>query len=36
MEEVKVIYNGHPTLMHFQSNEILKEIFKRFKIKIKA
>ena len=36
MREVKIIYNGYPTIIQVQSNEILKEIFKRFKIKIKA
>ena len=36
MSEVKIIYNGYPTIIQFKSNEILKDIFKRFKIKIKA
>ena len=36
MSEVKIIYNGYPTIIQFQSNEILKEIFKRFKFKINA
>ena len=36
MREVKIIYNGYPTIIQVQSNEILKEIFKRYKIKIKA
>ena len=36
MSEVKIIYNGYPTIMQIHSNELLKEIFKRFKIKIKA
>ena len=36
MSEVKIIYNGYPTIMQIQSNELLKEIFKKFKIKIKA
>ena len=36
MPEVKIIYNGYQTIIQFQSNELLKEIFKRFKIKIKA
>ena len=36
MAEVKIIYNGYPTIIQAQPNEIVKEIFKRFKIKIKA
>ena len=36
MSEVKIIYSGYPTIMQIHSNELLKEIFKRFKIKIKA
>jgi len=36
MSEVKIIYNGYETIIQFQSNEILKEIFKRFKFKINA
>ena len=36
MAEVKIIYNGYPTIIQVQTNEIVKEIFKRFKIKIKA
>ena len=36
MSELKIIYNGYQTTIQFQSHEILKEIFKRFKIKIKA
>jgi hypothetical protein len=36
MSEVKIIYNGYPTIIQFQPNEILKEILKRFKFKIKA
>ena len=34
MEEVKILYNGYETIIQYQSNEKLKEIFKRFKIKI--
>ena len=36
MAEVTIIYNGSPIVIQFQSNELLKEIFKRFKIKINA
>ena len=36
MAEVKILYNGYQTIIHYQSNEKLEEIFKRFKIKIKA
>ena len=36
MSKVKIIYNGYPTIMQIQSNELLKEIFKKFKSKIKA
>ena len=36
MAEVKIIYNGYPTIIQAQPNEIVKEIFKRFKIKINA
>ena len=36
MEEVKIVYNGYETIIQYQSNEKLKEIFKRFKIKINA
>ena len=36
MAEVKILYNGYPTIIQYQSNEKLKEIFKRFKIKINA
>ena len=36
MAEVKIIYNGYPTIIQAQHNEIVKEIFKRFKIKINA
>ena len=36
MAEVKIIYNGYPTIIQAQPNEIMKEIFKRFKIKINA
>ena len=35
MPEVKIIYNGYQTIIQFQSNELLKEIFKRFVFKIK-
>ena len=34
MSEVKILYNGYQTIIHCKSNEKLKEIFKRFKIKI--
>jgi len=34
MAEVKILYNGYQTIIQYQSNETLKEIFKRFKIKI--
>ena len=33
MSELKIIYKGTQTKIQFQSNEILKEIFKRFKFK---
>ena len=36
MAEVKILYNGYETIIQYQSNEKLKEIFKRFKIKINA
>ena len=36
MAEVKIIYNGYPTIIQAHPNEIMKEIFKRFKIKINA
>ena len=36
MAEVKILYNGYQTIIQYQSNEKLKEIFKRFKIKINA
>ena len=36
MSEVKIIYNGYPKIIQIQLNELLKEIFKKFKIKIKA
>ena len=36
MAEVKITYNGCETIIQCQSNEKLKEIFKRFKIKINA
>ena len=35
MSEVKILYNGYETIIQYQSNEKLKDIFKRFKIKIK-
>ena len=35
MSEIKIIYNGYQTIIQFQSNELLKEIFKRFKFEIK-
>jgi len=34
MAEVKILYNGYQTIIQYQPNEQLKEIFKRFKIKI--
>jgi len=34
MAEVKILYNGYETIIQYQSNEKLKEIFKRFQIKI--
>ena len=36
MSEVKIIYNGYPTIIQYQSSNNLKEILKRFKIKINA
>ena len=36
MAEVKITYNGCETIIQCQSNEKLKEIFKKFKIKINA
>ena len=36
MAEVKIFYNGYQTIIQYQLNEKLKEIFKRFKIKIDA
>jgi len=36
MAEVKILYNGYQTIIQYQSNEKLKEIFKRFKIKINS
>jgi len=36
MSEVKLFYNGYDITIQYQSNEKLKDIFKRFKIKIKA
>ena len=35
MSEVKILYNGYEIIIQYQSNEKLKDIFKRFKIKIK-
>ena len=35
MQEIKIIYNGYQTIIQFQSNELLKKIFKRFKFEIK-
>ena len=34
MSEVKILYNGYQTIIQCESNEKLKEIFERFKIKI--
>ena len=36
MLEVKILYNGNQTIIQYQSNEKLKEIFKKFKFKINA
>ena len=36
MAEAKILYNGNQTIIQYQPNEKLKELFKRFKIKIKA
>jgi len=36
MEKVKILYNGYQTIIQYQSNEKLKEIFERFKNKINA
>ena len=36
MAEVKILYNGYQTIIQYQANEKLKEIFKRFKTKINA
>ena len=36
MSEIKILYNGFETIIQYQSNEKLKEIFKKFKNKIKA
>jgi len=36
MSEVKIIYHGLKTIIEYKSNEKLKEIFDRFKIKINA
>ena len=36
MAEVKILYNGYQTIIQYQSNEKLKEIFERFKNKINA
>ena len=34
MSEVKILYNGYQTIIQCQSNEKLKEIFKRFQKKL--
>ena len=34
MSEVKILYNGYQAIIQYQSNEKMKDIFKRFKIKI--
>jgi len=34
MAEAKILYNGYETIIQYQSNEKIKEIFKRFKTKI--
>ena len=34
MSEIKILYNGYQTIIQYQSNEKLKDIFKRFKTKI--
>ena len=34
MSEVKILYNGYQTIIQYESNEKLKEIFKRFQIKL--
>ena len=31
MAEAKILYNGYQTIIQYQPNEKLKEIFKRFK-----
>ena len=36
MSEVKILYHGLKTIIEYNSNEKLKEIFERFKIKINA
>jgi len=36
MAEVKVLYKGYETIIQYQSNEKLEEIFKRFKMTINA
>ena len=35
MSEVNILYNGYKTIIQYESNEKLEEIFKKFKIKIK-
>ena len=34
MAEARILYNGYETIIQYQSNEKIKEIFKRFKTKI--
>ena len=36
MSEVKILYNGYQTIIQYESNEKLKDILKRFKIKVNA
>ena len=36
MSEVKIIYKGYQTIIQYQSNEKMKNIFERFKTKINA
>ena len=33
MAEVKILYNGYQTIIQYDLNEKLKEIFKRLKLK---
>ena len=35
MSEVKIVYDGHQANIYCQPNEKLKDIFKRFKIRLK-